>query len=221
SKIRRETIDAWSERFGQRILVGYGLTETAPVISVNVPASNRFDTAGLPMPGIELRFTPVDGIADAGELSVRGDNVMLGYLHPSRPGELQPPPDGWFETGDVARLDPDGHLVIVDRLSRFAKVGGEKVSLDGLDHLASALWPGSASVSVALPDPRKGERIVLLTERAGATRQDLLPAARAAGLPEIALPALVLSVPELPLLGSGKPDLQAARRLAEQLAPVP
>ena len=214
SKFKDSTLAAWNETFGLRILVGYGLTETAPVIAFNTPTSNRFGTAGRVLPGIETRTVPVDGIDADGVLQVRGGNVMLGYLTADRPGELQSPPDGWFDTGDVVSFDADGHLRILDRLGRFAKLGGEKVSLDGVEQLAAGAWPGAAVVAVAVPDPRKDERIVLLTDRAGATRPDFLAHARAAGAPELSFPAEVRVIDHIPMLGSGKPDLAEAKRLA-------
>ena len=102
----------------------------------------------------------------------------------------------------------------LDRLGRFAKLGGEKVSLDGVEQLAAGAWPGAAVVAVAVPDPRKDERIVLLTDRAGATRPDFLAHARAAGAPELSFPAEVRVIDHIPMLGSGKPDLAEAKRLA-------
>ncbi len=205
--------ELWFERFGLRILEGYGVTECSPVLAVNTPASYRSGTVGRLLPGLEARLLPVEGLpADSGRLLVRGPNVMAGYLTPD--GTLLPPPDGWHDTGDVVRLDPDGHLSIVGRLARFAKAGGEMIPLAAVEALALALWPDSPAVAVALPDPRRGERVVLLTEHPTATRDALLAQARTAGAPELLVPAAVRVVAHLPLLGSGKPDLAAAALLA-------
>ncbi len=152
---------------------------------------------------------------------MRGPNVMAGYLLAANPGVLVPPPDGWYDTGDVVSVGADGHLAIVGRASRIAKPGGEMVSLAAVEDLAAALWPDSLSVAVALPDPRRGERIVLLTERADATRRALQLHARAAGAAELMLPAELRIVEHLPLLGSGKPDIPAAERLAAAGTPAP
>ena len=211
--------DLWMERFGLRILEGYGATECAPVLALNTPMSNRSGTVGRLLPGMAWRLAPVDGLPDAGRLSVSGPNVMAGYLLADRPGALQPPPDGWYDTGDIVSVGDDGHLAIVGRASRIAKPGGEMVSLAAVEDLATGVWPESLSVAVALPDPRKGERVVLLTERADATRSALHAHARAVGASDLLLPAELRVVERLPLLGSGKPDLQAAQRLAAGAPP--
>ncbi len=207
--------EQWMERFGLRILEGYGATECSPVLALNTPVSNRSGTLGRLLPGMAARLAPVDGLPDAGRLSVSGPNVMAGYLLADRPGRLQPPPDGWHDTGDIVSVGEDGHLAIVGRASRIAKPGGEMVSLSAVEDLAAGVWPEALSVAVALPDPRKGERIVLLTEQAGATRSALQAHARVAGASELLLPAELRVVERLPLLGSGKPDLLAAQQLAD------
>ena len=176
--------------------------------------SNRSGTVGRLLPGMAMRLAPVDGMEGAGRLSVSGPNVMAGYLLASQPGVLQAPADGWYDTGDIVSVDDHGHLAIVGRASRIAKPGGEMVSLAAVDALAAALWPDAPCVAVVLPDPRKGERIVLLTEQAGATRQALLAHARAAGAADLMLPSEVRVVERLPMLGSGKPDFVAAGLMA-------
>jgi acyl-[acyl-carrier-protein]-phospholipid O-acyltransferase/long-chain-fatty-acid--[acyl-carrier-protein] ligase len=220
SKFRESTIAAWNEKFGLRILVGYGLTETAPVLALNTPASNRFGTAGRLLPGIQAKLLPVEGIQADGVLHVRGDNVMLGTMSPDRPGELQRLADGWFDTGDVITMEEDGHIRIVDRLGRFAKVGGEKVSLDEIERLAGSVWAAADHIAVAVPDDRKGERVVLLTTRADARRQPLVDGARKAGMSDLTVPADVLVIDKVPMLGSGKPDLAAAKALVADMTAV-
>ena len=205
----------WNEKFGLRILEGYGITEAAPVLAVNTPLSNRDGTVGRLLPGLMMKLVPVEGVADAGRLLVSGPNVMLGYLLPEAPGRLQPPRDGWHDTGDIVSISTaDGHVTIRGRAARFAKVAGEMVSLAQIERVAGDLWPDAVSVAVALADPRKGERILLLTDRTDATRSEFLKQARLAHLPEIALPAELRVAAALPLLGSGKPDILAATRLA-------
>ena len=206
--------DAWMERFGLRILEGYGATECSPVLAVNTPVSNRSGTVGRLLPGMAMRLVPADGLPGAGRLSVSGPNVMAGYLLASQPGVLQPPPGGWYDTGDIVSVDGHGHLAIVGRASRIAKPGGEMVSLAAVEDLATTLWPEALCVAVALPDPRRGERVVLLTEQAGATRQALQAHARAVGAAELMLPAELRVVDRLPMLGSGKPDVMAVERMA-------
>ena len=208
----------WNERFGLRVLEGYGLTEAAPVLAFNTPLSNRDGTVGRLLPGVRTQLVPVDGVASeggrTGRLLVSGPNVMLGYLRAEAPGVLQPPPDGWHDSGDIVSISTaDGHVSIRGRAARFAKVAGEMVSLALLERVAGELWPDAVSVAVALADPRKGERIVLLTDRADATRSAFLAQARLAHLPEVALPSELRVAPSLPLLGSGKPDIMEATRL--------
>ncbi len=211
----------WAERFGLRVLEGYGLTEASPVLAFNTPFSNRDGTVGRLVPGVRTRLVAVDGVApgDArtGRLLVAGPNIMLGYLRVERSGVLEPPPDGWHDTGDIVSISAaDGHVTIRGRAARFAKVAGEMVSLALIERVAADLWPDAVSVAVAVADPRKGERVVLLTDRADATRAAFLAEARLAHLPEVALPAELRVAPSLPLLGSGKPDVAEATRLVRE-----
>jgi acyl-[acyl-carrier-protein]-phospholipid O-acyltransferase/long-chain-fatty-acid--[acyl-carrier-protein] ligase len=146
---------------------------------------------------------------------------MLGYLRADRPGVLEPPPDGWYDTGDIVKLDADRYMTIVGRAKRFAKVAGEMVSLAAVEQAAAALWPAHAHGVVALPDPRKGEILVLVTDAGEATRDAFLRHARTAGLPELFVPRAVVPVPKLPLLGTGKTDYAAVHALAERALGAP
>ncbi len=210
----------WNERFGLRVLEGYGLTEAAPVLALNTPLSNRDGTVGRLLPGLCTRLAPVEGMdpegGRTGRLLVSGPNVMLGYLRADAPGVLQPPPDGWHDSGDIVQVSAaDGHVSIRGRAARFAKIAGEMVSLALLERVAGELWPDAVAVAVAVADPRKGERIVLLTDRADATRSAFLAQARLQHLPEVALPSELRVAAALPLLGSGKPDVMEATRLVQ------
>lgn len=214
-RVREATRQAWSDQFGVRILEGYGATETAPVLAANTPMHFKAGTVGRLMPGIEHRIEPVEGIERGGRLLVRGPNVMLGYLLAEAPGKLQPPAGGEYDTGDIVDIDDDGFITILGRAKRFAKVAGEMVSLPAIENLAAGLWPGCAHAAVGLPDPRKGERLVLVTEKPEATRDALLAHARAQGVPELMVPRDIVAVDKLPLLGSGKVDYGAVGALAE------
>ncbi|HTZ77095.1 MAG TPA: acyl-[ACP]--phospholipid O-acyltransferase [Stellaceae bacterium] len=219
-RVREETRRLWTERFGLRILEGYGATETSPVIATNTPMHFKAGTVGRLLPGIETRLEPVEGIAEGGRLIVHGPNVMLGYLLPSVPGLLQPPPKGWYDTGDIVSIDHQGFVTIKGRAKRFAKIAGEMVSLAAVEAQAARLWPDSRHAAVALPDARKGEQVVLLTENAAATAELLLADARAQGIAEVMAPRTVLVLPALPLLAAGKIDYAQAQRLAEQQLPA-
>jgi acyl-[acyl-carrier-protein]-phospholipid O-acyltransferase/long-chain-fatty-acid--[acyl-carrier-protein] ligase len=206
----------WFEKFGIRILEGYGATETAPAIAVNTPMHFRAGTVGRILPGIQHGVEAVPGVAASGRLSVHGPNVMLGYLRVEQPGVLQPPPDGWYDTGDIVDIDADGFVTIKGRVKRFAKIAGEMVPLGGVEDLVNKTYPKSAHAVVALPDAKKGERLVLLTDHADVQRATLTAAAREAGLPEIFVPRNFVRVAKIPLLGTGKVDYVEAARLAQQ-----
>jgi len=212
-RVREETRHLYAERFGVRILEGYGITETAPVLALNTAMNNRPGTVGRLLPGIECRIEPLPGIAEGGRLFVRGPNIMLGYLRVNRPGVLEPPPKGWFDTGDIVAIDADGFLTIKGRAKRFAKVGGEVVSMAAAEQLAMAVWPDTEHAVVNVPDARKGERLVLVTTKQQASLAALRAHARAAGIAEIMLPDEILYAPDMPLLGSGKTDYPAVQRL--------
>jgi acyl-[acyl-carrier-protein]-phospholipid O-acyltransferase/long-chain-fatty-acid--[acyl-carrier-protein] ligase len=146
---------------------------------------------------------------------------MLGYLKPDAPGVLQPPPDGWYDTGDIVGIDAAGFLTIKGRAKRFAKIAGEMVSLSAAETLANAVWPEAANAVVAIQDARKGERLLLLTTQADAGARPLLAAARERGIAEIMVPREVMVLDNLPLLGTGKTDYPALQKLAEaRAAPV-
>ncbi len=213
-KVREETHNLIAERFGPvPVLEGYGATEAAPVIAVNKPTDNRRGTVGGLLPGIETRLVPVEGIATGGKLFVRGPNVMSGYL--AADGGLEPPIDGWHDTGDVVSLTDDNWVTILGRVKRFAKVGGEMVSLTAAEDLASAVWPECRHAVVALPDPKKGERLILVTDRRDAESSRLVAHAQSVGAPEIAVPRKIIKVPVIPVLGTGKTDYVAVQRIVD------
>jgi acyl-[acyl-carrier-protein]-phospholipid O-acyltransferase/long-chain-fatty-acid--[acyl-carrier-protein] ligase len=216
--VREETRKLWSERFGKRILEGYGVTECSPVIAVNTPMHYRAGTVGRFLPLVEHRLEPVPGIADGGRLMVRGPNVMAGYL---RSGDVEEPPDGWYDTGDIVTVDGEGFVAIVGRVKRFAKLGGEMVSLAAAERIAETAVPEIRHAIVALPDPRRGEKLVLVTEAHGLERNLLLDAAHRLGMPEIAVPREVIEIEQMPLLGTGKTDYSAVTRLVEQRMGAP
>jgi len=213
-KVREETHNLIAERFGSvPVLEGYGATEAAPVIAVNKPTDNRRGTVGGLLPGMETRLEPVEGIPGGGKLYVRGPNVMAGYLVPG--GGVEPPFEGWHDTGDVVSITDDGWVKIKGRVKRFAKIGGEMVSLTAAEDLASAVWPDSRHAVIALPDPKKGERLILVTDRRDAEIGPLLAHAQAIGAPEISAPRKIIKMQEIPVLGTGKTDYVAIQRVVD------
>lgn len=219
--VRDATRQTYLEKFGLRVMEGYGVTELSPVLAINTPMFNKSGSVGRLMPGMEARLEAVDGITEGGRLVVRGPNMMLGYLKQDRPGELQPPPDGWHDTGDIVTIDAKGFLAIKGRAKRFAKIAGEMVSLAAMEAMASELWPDAVSACAAVPDERKGERVVMLTQHPEASRGAFSAFARSRGASELMVPAEVLVEPEIPLLGSGKLDFAGVARLVEERSRKP
>jgi len=204
--VKEATRRTYMEKFGLRILEGYGVTETAPALALNTPMFNKFGTVGRLLPGMEARLEPVPGIAEGGRLYVRGPNVMLGYVRAENPGVIERPPEGWHDTGDIVTIDAEGFIAIKGRAKRFAKIGGEMISLAAVEALAAELWPDAMSGVATVPDARRGERLVLVTNKTDAKRSDVVAFARARGASEMMVPAQVLALDKLPLLGSGKID---------------
>lgn len=218
-KVTDEVRQLWFEKFGVRVMEGYGATECSPIIAVNGPMRCRFGSVGEPLPGIEYRLEKVEGVDEGGLLHVRGPNVMLGYLRDSAPGVLERPSstygEGWYATGDLAVVDEEGFLTLRGRMKRFAKVAGEMVSLEVVERIAEAASPASVHASVSRPDPSRGETIVLVTQDAALKRDQLQQAARQLGAPELAIPRRIVYTQKIPLLGSGKKDYPAVSRLVE------
>jgi acyl-[acyl-carrier-protein]-phospholipid O-acyltransferase/long-chain-fatty-acid--[acyl-carrier-protein] ligase len=215
-RVRAETRRVWADKFGVRILEGYGSTESGPVIAINTPMHAKDGTVGRILPGIRARLEPVPGVEEGGRLHVSGPNIMMGYLRAGAPGVVEAPRDGWYDTGDIVAIDSAGYVTIIGRAKRFAKLAGEMVSLAAVEEWAGVLWPESRHAAVALPDQRKGERIVLLSTRAGATRPDIAAFMRARALPDIAVPAEIIYSPEIPSLCTGKTDYGRVKEIAER-----
>ncbi|HXW41586.1 MAG TPA: acyl-[ACP]--phospholipid O-acyltransferase [Xanthobacteraceae bacterium] len=217
--VRESTRQIFLEKFGLRILEGYGLTETSPVLALNTPMFNKFGSVGRLLPGMEAKLEKVEGVEEGGRLYVKGPNVMLGYLRAEAPGVLERPPEGWHDSGDIVRIDEQGFIFIKGRAKRFAKVGGEMISLAAVELLAAELWPDNLTAVAAVPDARKGERLIMVTNKHGATRADFIAYARSKHASELMFPAEVILLDKLPLLGSGKVDNLALQKFVnEQVA---
>jgi acyl-[acyl-carrier-protein]-phospholipid O-acyltransferase/long-chain-fatty-acid--[acyl-carrier-protein] ligase len=212
-KLRPETLNAWAHKFGVRVFDGYGATEASPVIATNTPMQNKPGTVGRLLPGIKYKIKPVPGIDEGGVLVVSGPNIMKGYLLADSAGQLVAPEEGWYETGDVVTIDDSGYVTIKGRVKRFAKIGGEMVSLAMVENQINKLWPEFQHAVTNIPDPKKGKALVLLTTNPNATREDLVVFAKANQMGEITIPKKIMIVKEVPLLGSGKVDHPAVKVL--------
>lgn len=215
-KLNDEVRKTWVEKFGIRILEGYGATECAPVLAVNTPMAYRTGSVGPLLPGLEAKLEAVPGITQGGLLSVRGPNVMLGYYLYDSPGVLKAPEDGWYSTGDIVDIDVDGFVRILGRVKRFAKVAGEMVSLETVEQIANRAAPEAQHAASTQADAQRGENILLFTTDAALTRDALQTAARELGSPELAVPRKIIVVKELPLLGTGKTDYVKLKQMAEE-----
>ena len=215
-KLRDDTQKLWMEKFGIRILQGYGVTEASPVISVNTPMQNKIGTVGRPVTDIEYYLQPVNGIETGGELIVRGPNIMLGYLQPDSRALKAPATRrgaGWYATGDIADIDDDGFITILGRAKRFAKIGGEMVSLAAVEELAMNTWPEFNHAAINLPDEKKGEKIVLVTDNKNASRKEIQEYARTHEIGELYIPRKVVLTESMPMLSTGKTDYKILTEL--------
>lgn len=202
-KLRSSVRQLWMDKFGVRILEGYGITETGPVLCINTPLAAKKDTVGRFLPGIEWRLEVVEGIETGGNLSVRGPNLMEGYLLYEQ--GFQPVAD-WFSSGDVVSVDSDGFVTIQARLKRFAKVAGEMINLQQIEDAAFACFGSGIFAALALGDGRRGERILLFSTNSKADRNTLREHLLKEGHSGLYVPTEIVAVDKMPLLGSGKPD---------------
>jgi acyl-[acyl-carrier-protein]-phospholipid O-acyltransferase/long-chain-fatty-acid--[acyl-carrier-protein] ligase len=214
-RLRDETRAFLRKKSTVTLLEGYGVTEASPVVAINQIEDNHPGTVGRMVAGMEAKLKPVEGIPGAGELHLRGPNIMQGYIRADAPGKIIPPEDGWYNTGDVVAIDEDGYIAIRGRLKRFAKIGGEIVSLAVVENIAAALWPDNAHAAVAVPDGRKGEQVVLVTNAKEASRMDLVGWAQNHGVAEISVPRRVLVIDAIPMLATGKTDYVSVQKMAE------
>lgn len=241
-KLSEDVRTSFKQKFHVDIFEGYGATETTPVASVNLPdrldtsywqvqIGNKIGTVGMPLPGSSCQIVDPDTLAELptgsdGLILIGGCQVMRGYLNdPERTAQVIVERNGvrWYKTGDKGHLDHDGFLTIVDRYSRFAKLGGEMVSLAAAETTLRAILsrgsldcPELELVAVSLPDAKKGEKIVVLIAGdidANALQKHVL----AAGINPLLIPGEIYLVEAVPKLGSGKTDFAAARRLAVTL----
>lgn len=208
-KLKDETFRLWAEKFGIRVLEAYGATETAPGISFTTPMYYKRGTVGRIFPGLEYKLEPVEGVKGEGEtgrLIVKGDNVMLGYLTENEPGVISPPQSGWYDTGDIVSIDGEGFISIIGRAKRFAKIAGEMVSLSAVESALHNIWPDYLNAVVRLPDPKRGEQLLVYTTNSSADIKQLQDGLRGQGFSDLWVPKKLEILPEMPLMGNGKTD---------------
>ena len=163
---------------------------------------------------MDYRLEPAPGIDAGGRLLLRGPNVMSGYITANDPRAVDPIEGGWLDTGDIVDVDAEGYVTIRGRAKRFAKIAGEMVSLTAVEGIAVAVWPDQRHAVVSIPDSRKGERLVLVTDNAAAEIAPMTEWARTNGVPELAVPRKIMKVTEVPVLGTGKTDYVAIQKLS-------
>lgn len=238
-KLPESLADAFAEKFGLNIMEGYGLTETSPATNLNLPnpqqqgaatviEANRFGSVGKLLPGIAVRMTnpatdapsPID---EQGSIWLKGANIFTGYLNNEKK-TAEVISDGWFNTGDVGRIDDDGFLYIEGRLTRFSKIGGEMVPHETVEAAISKILRLDKETErkiavVGIADAQKGEAIALLTTVCGETRDQECIALRYqlmdTGMPSLWCPKIFIPVDEIPMLASGKLDLKSCKDIAE------
>ena len=213
-RVRDETRQLVKKKFAIEILEGYGATEAAPVVAANSMEFNKPGTVGHLMKGMEYNLVPVEGIENGGRLRIKGPNIMMGYLRATNPGVLEPPVDGWHDTGDIVAIDEDDCIRIQGRVKRFAKIGGEMVSLAVVENCASAIWPDNMHAAAAIPDAKKGEQIVLLSDSDECNRSEILAWAQNHGVSELSVPRKIFKVDEIPVLGTGKINYGEVQKMA-------
>lgn len=226
-KLQRKTRQMWVDNFGIRILEGYGATEASPVISINTPMYNKAGSVGRLLPGVNFHLEKVEGIEEGGKLHISGPNLMLGYIKHDKPGVLSFPELHakastplkqlkWYDTGDIVKIDKSGYLYIIGRLKRFAKIGGEMVSLVAIETYCNRLSPDHHHATVIVTDEIKGEKIILATTDPNLKKPHLLEYLKKQKISTLYLPSQILYFDSLPLLGAGKIDHSETKKICEE-----
>jgi acyl-[acyl-carrier-protein]-phospholipid O-acyltransferase / long-chain-fatty-acid--[acyl-carrier-protein] ligase len=218
-KLQEATANTWARQFGTRILEAYGATECSPCVTVNTPINPRFGSAGRFLPGMDCKFEPVEGVAEGGRLWVRGPNIMRGYLN-AEANQKFLAGGGWYDTGDIARVDEDGFLHILGRLKRFAKVSGEMVSLTAAEEALAGAFPQYGlrlQIAVlARPDADRGEALIAVSNEQKVQLDDIRAAIRAKGLSNLYAPKEIKYVRDIPKLGTGKVNHRELQKIISE-----
>jgi acyl-[acyl-carrier-protein]-phospholipid O-acyltransferase/long-chain-fatty-acid--[acyl-carrier-protein] ligase len=216
-KLKESTVDLYFKKFGIKLFEGYGVTEGSPILAVNSHMRNRYGSVGHIIPGLRWKIEPVPGLDRGGRFMVKGPNIMLGYLDKDKPGEVELLGEQWYDTGDIAELDDDGFLWIIGRYRRFSKISGEMISLTAIEEVAQKVWPDSPLAVLALPDPNKGERLVLVHTESELELPTLRRALTSAGFTELFCPRSTMTVPEIPLTPLGKVNVPVLTEMVTEI----
>jgi acyl-[acyl-carrier-protein]-phospholipid O-acyltransferase/long-chain-fatty-acid--[acyl-carrier-protein] ligase len=217
-KVQEATATTWSQKFGIRILEGYGATECAPCVCVNTPLEPRWGSVGKLLPGMEMKLEPVEGVEQGGRLFVRGPNVMRGYVNADADAKFKSH-GGWYDTGDIVAVDAEGYMSIRGRMKRFAKVSGEMVSLTAVEDALAGAFPHyglrCAVAVLAVPDEDKGERLIAVSNESKLQLGEVRDAVKARGLSNLCVPREIKVVREIPKLGTGKVNHRELQQMME------
>jgi acyl-[acyl-carrier-protein]-phospholipid O-acyltransferase/long-chain-fatty-acid--[acyl-carrier-protein] ligase len=210
-KLTTTTRNLWQDKFGIRILEGYGMTEASPAVSFNTPMHNQNGTVGKLLPGMKASIKPIEGIDEGGELCLKGPNIMMGYWN----GKEFVPPSGeyGYETGDIVTIDEKGFIKIIGRLKRFAKISGEMIPLAYIEELIHKHYPDSGICLVAIPHEQRGEELVLVTTNKEITHDAMNTLFVKEKYPPLFCPKKVMYEEEIPLMGSGKVDVNRVKSI--------
>jgi acyl-[acyl-carrier-protein]-phospholipid O-acyltransferase/long-chain-fatty-acid--[acyl-carrier-protein] ligase len=220
-RVKPSTMELFFHKLSVRVFEGYGVTEGSPILAVGSRMRVRDGSAGRVLPGIECRIEPVEGLPEGGRLLIRGPNVMMGYLTEDEPGVIKARGDDWYDTGDICEFDDDGFLWILGRWRRFAKIGGEMVSLAAVEEAAFELWPGQPLAVLSVPDESRGERLVLVHPPGFSPGLDELRSRlKARGLTDLSAPRAAAEVAEIPLTPLGKINIPALQEKVNRLLGV-
>ncbi|HAW02161.1 MAG TPA: hypothetical protein DCX10_10565, partial [Verrucomicrobiales bacterium] len=235
-KLKIKLADMFEKKFGIRPLEGYGTTELSPIVSLNLPQppqkgefapTHKTGTVGHPIPGVSAKIVDPESrktlsYDQEGMLLIKGPNVMQGYLGPQEKTDkiLQ---NGWYETGDIAKLDEDGFITITGRLSRFSKIGGEMVPHEAIEQVlleSCADYSEPVIAVTSIPCERKGEKLIVLYAEALGDKEPLLESLKQSDIPNLWKPhhQSFYKIAKLPVLGTGKLDLKGIRTTAVEMA---
>lgn len=208
-KLKDDTRDLWMNKFGIRIIEGYGATEASPILSVNTPLLYKPKTVGHLLPGIEYKIKKIQGIETGGSLLVKGPNIMKGYLLHDK--GFVPCPE-WYDTGDIVDIDEQGFIEIKSRLKRFAKIAGEMISLNQVEEIVTKCFYNSEIAAIATPDNKKGEKIILYTTNIDIKLDDIRKYVKENKLSPLVIPSKIELIDKIPVMGTGKIDYITLQR---------